>query len=123
MVDPSELTETLRTSVGDDLRMVGVYSEHDFDHLYLRDELADRYEPADLDTLRREIIVLALGREKVEDVTSAGPLRRIVYETEDAFAVQVPFDGHDGVFVSIDADARSKLFDVADAVETWTDGE
>ena len=123
MADASELTARLQDTVGDDLRMVGVYSESDFDHLYLRDELAERYEPADLDTLRREIIVLALGREKVEDVTSAGPLRRIVYETEDAFAVQVPAGGHDGVFVSVDSAVRSKLFDVADAVEAWTDRE
>ncbi|UPV73800.1 hypothetical protein M0R89_14795 [Halorussus limi] len=116
MDDPSELTRTLRTEVGDALRMVAVYEETEFDHLYLRDDLDSQYSRVDLEALRREIIVLGLGREKVDEVTASGSLRRIVYETEDVFAVQTPTDTHTGVFVSFDSSKRTRLFDVIDVI-------
>lgn len=119
MASPTDLTQSLQSEVGDALRIVAVYAETVFDHLYLRDDLEPRYSSAELETLRREIIVFALGKETVEEVTHAGPLQNIIYETDDAFSLQFPFDGYTGVFVSIDSSAKTQLFDVSDTIREW----
>lgn len=119
MTQPFELPQRCQQEIGDALRIAAVYTETGFDHLYIRDDLDHQYTPAEIETLRRELIVFALGKEKLADVTHAGGLRRIMCEMDNAFALQVPVDGHFGVFVSIDTSAKDSLFDIGETVQTW----
>ncbi|MFC4448910.1 DUF7522 family protein [Halorussus aquaticus] len=113
------LTEMCRREVGDALRIAAVYTETEFEHLYLREDLDRQYTPAEIVTLRRELIVFALGKQQLADVTHAGKVRQIICEMDDAIALQFPVAGHFGVFVSIEASERDSLFDLGDAVEAW----
>lgn len=117
--DMPDLAEVIHSEVGDALRIASVYTETEFDSLYLRDDVESQYTASELESLRREIIVLALGKEKLEEVTHVGRLQRIIYETDDAVTIQVPLDGHTGVFVSLESSKRMQLFEVIEAVQTW----
>lgn len=117
-----DLVEDLRGDLGEGVRMVLVYGETEYDHAYLRDDIDDEYTEADLEGLRREIIVFGLGKERIGDVTHVGELRHIIYDTEDAFSIQIPLGKHEGVFVSVDDEHEDDVFDVVEATREWIDG-
>ncbi|WP_137285560.1 hypothetical protein [Halorussus salinisoli] len=123
MTQSFELPQRCQREVGNALRIAAVYTATGFDNLYLREDLDQQYTPAEIETLRRELIVFALGKETLADVTHAGKFRRIICQTEDALALQVPIDGHFGVFVSIDFSAKDSLFDIGDIVQAWIEQE
>lgn len=124
MSEPFDLTEDLEAILGDDLRMAFVYGESELERLYLRDDIRDSYTDEELEGLRREVIVMALGKERIPDVTHVGELRHIIYDTEDALSVQVPLSKYEGVFVSFGGeDATAVLFDVVDRTREWIDDE
>lgn len=114
-----DLVDDLREVVGDGVRMVFVYAETEYERAYLRDDIRDEYSEADLEGLRREIIVFGLGKERIADVTHVGELRHIIYDTDDAFSIQVPLGKYEGVFVSVDDDCRDDLFDVVETTREW----
>ncbi len=101
--------------------MALVYGETEYENLYLRDDIRDEYTEADLEGLRREIIVFGLGKERIGDVTHVGELRHIIYDTEGALSIQFPLGEYEGVFVSIGNEAQSELFDVIEATRAWID--
>ena len=116
-----DLVDELRDDIGDGVRMVLVYGETEYDHAYLRDDIDDEYTETDLEGLRREIIVFGLGKERIGDVTHVGELRHVIYDTEDAFSIQVPLGKHEGVFVSVDDEQGDDLFDVIETTRQWID--
>lgn len=115
----SDLAEVIQSEVSDALRIATVYTETEFDSLYLRDDIESQYTASELESLRREIIILALGKEKLEEVTHVGKLQQIIYESDDAVTIQVPLQRHTGVFVSIESSERMQLFEVIEAMQTW----
>lgn len=116
-----ELVDDLREVLGDAPRMAFVYGETEFEHRYLHEDIRDDYSETDLERLRREIIVLGLGKDRLTDFTHVGELRRIIYDTEDALSIQFPTDDHEGVFVSIGSEEKEKLFDVIETTGNWID--
>jgi hypothetical protein len=115
------LVNHLRDIVGDDVRMVLVYGEREYEDTFLRDDISEEYTEADLEGLRREIIVFSLGKTRVGDVTHVGELRHIIYDTEDALSIQLLLGEHEGVFVSVDDEREAELFDVIEATRAWID--
>ncbi|WP_135534239.1 hypothetical protein [Halostella pelagica] len=116
-----ELVDDLRETLDDRLRMALVYEETQYKHIYLDEELRNEYSQSDIERLRREIIVLALGKNRLTDFTHVGELRRIIYDTDDAMSIQFPLGEHEGVFVSIDTENEAELFDVIETTQNWID--
>lgn len=112
--DHSDWAETLREVLGDDLRMTAQYTEDEYEHLYIRDDVQQEYAQDELEDIRREIIVLQLAKGRIEDVTHAGKCRFLSYRLDDAFVYLIPKGGYTGRFVSVNPEATSKESQILD---------
>jgi len=116
-----DLVDDLREVLGDEPRMAFVYGESEFKHRYLHEDIRDDYSETDLEGLRREVIVLGLGKDRLTDITHVGQLRRIIYDTDEALSIQFLLGDHEGVFVSIGTENEDHLFDVIERTQDWID--
>jgi hypothetical protein len=114
-----DLIDDLRELLGEAPRMAFVYGETEFKQRYLHEDIRADYSESDLERLRREVIVLGLGKDRLSDFTHVGELRRIIYDTDGALSIQFLTDEYAGVFVSIGNENEANLFDVIETTGDW----
>ena len=114
--DEPEWIDTIREELGDDLRVAVEYDQTGYVSRHLRDDLAEEYTAADLDKVRQEMIVLMLGKDRIEEFTNAGGFKALTYWLDSAIVYHFPeTDQFYGRVVSVEPEAESKRRVVFDA--------
>ena len=101
------LVDDLRDHVGDNLRAVAAYREHDCELLYERPDIASK--PRVIDKIHEELILEGMGTEYLEDVFRVGQLNCTVHSFEEAMCFHLVRDPLEGVFISIEPDTLVSL--------------
>jgi hypothetical protein len=107
-VDGDAIVERVREHVGTHLRAVVTYSDTDYELIYLRSDLDDEYGVERIDRIHRELVLEGIGREYLEDLFDAGPLRCSMHGFEEAMTFHFA-DPDSGLFVSVDSAAEVPL--------------
>lgn len=110
---PQTTSETLLSvpdrRAGDQLRSVVHYDEAGFDILFLRDDVAERYETAEIERVVEDLRLGSFGKAYQEKLYVHGRLRCNVRLFEQAVEMHFPHDNFSGTAVAFDFDALSKL--------------
>jgi len=101
------LVEDLRGEVGDNLRAVAIYEEHDCALLYERDDVASK--PRIIEEIHEELILEGMGTEYLEGVFDVGRLDCTMHSFEEAMCFHFVRGSMRGVFISIEPDALLPL--------------
>lgn len=99
----------LRRRAGDLLRSVVHYDESEFDIMYLRDDVAERYNEAEIGHVVEDLRWSSLGKDHQEKLYVHGRLRWTARVFDDAVEVHIPHDELSGTAVAFDHDALSEL--------------
>lgn len=109
--DPNWMT-ALKDELGDNLRLATRYNNTEYEHRYVRDDLKEEHSEEELEAFRREMIVLMLGKDKIEEVTLGGEFFGLTYWIDGANVYQFPDEegegNRSGYLVSIEPEAESK---------------
>ena len=107
---------TLKEELGDDLRVATEYDETGYVSRYVRDDLEKGYSSEALDEIRQEMIVLMLGKDRIEEFTDAGEFNALTYWLDRAIIYHFPeTEEYYGRVVSVEPDAESKRRAIFDA--------
>mgnify|MGYP006287990245 CR=1 FL=1 len=99
--------DSIRQHVGDDLRAVAVYHEHDYEVVYERADVGEK--PRAIDRIHQELVMEGLGTRHLEDVFDVGKLDCTIHSFEEAMCFHFVRGSLRGVFVSIEPDALLPL--------------
>ncbi|NHN46495.1 hypothetical protein G9464_02630 [Halostella sp. JP-L12] len=110
---------TLKTKLGDDLRVAVEYDETGYVSRYVRDDLDEEYSSDDLNEIRQEMIVLMLGKDRIEEFLTAGEFRALTYWLDDAIIYHFPeTEAFYGRVVSVEPEGESMRAAIFDACST-----
>lgn len=133
----SRLTRYLERTQGDRLRVVATYDGEDYEWLYRRDDVAEKFSDeefaASFETYRNVDPAVA----EQADIMRAGNHRATVNVYDDIVLIQFPLHDGQGAIVSLDADVGADMVEIvadglqllladqddADAVPAWVDEE
>ena len=101
------LVEDLLAEVGDNLRAVAVYEEHDCELVYEREDVAAK--PRVIDKIHEELILEGMGTEYLESVFDVGRLNCTMHSFQEALCFHFVRGPLRGVFVSIEPDTMVPL--------------
>jgi hypothetical protein len=109
------LVEVVRERAGDALRSVSVRDERTVTVRYLRDDIEDRYDRAELREVADELFLAGLSDGYHRSLYRMGGLRFEARGFETGKAVRVPLSERADLFFTVDADAALDLHAVAEA--------
>ncbi|WP_134670907.1 DUF7522 family protein [Halorussus marinus] len=98
------LTEFLRERVGDHLRSVVHYTADDWQVVYLRDDVADRYADGEIERAVDDVRLEGLGKPHQESLYDHGELNCTVKCFENAVEMHFAHDANTGTAVALDAE-------------------
>ncbi|NHN47964.1 hypothetical protein G9464_10190 [Halostella sp. JP-L12] len=105
--DPDWITDLVE-DVGDDLRVAAEYDKTGYVSRYVRPDLQEEYTTDDLDEIRQEMIVLMLGKDRLEEFLDAGGFNALTYWLDDAIVYHFPeTEAFYGRVVSVEPAAES----------------
>lgn len=110
----SDWIAPLEENFGDDLRMAAQFAPDEYRHLYLRDDIRERYTAEVLDEIRRELIVLLHAKARIETIAHAGECRYLLYRLDDAVVFLFPRRDYSGRFVSLSPESVATHAGIAD---------
>jgi hypothetical protein len=109
-IDPEEsilesddgLVEWLRDEYGDDLRVVGVYTETTFEMLYMAEKVREQYSRDEIYAMSDEFI-MSDSRENtyLERLFHLGRIKYVVHGFDDGQVFRIPLDQGTGLIVSV----------------------
>ena len=99
--------DSIRQHVGDDLRAVAVYHEHDYEVVYERADVGEK--PRAIDRIHQELVMEGLGTRHLEDVFDVGKLDCTIHSFEEAMCFHFLTGSLTGMFVSIEPDTLVKI--------------
>lgn len=102
----------LQEEVGNDLRMAAQYTEEEYEHLFLHDDVKPKYTQGELENLRHEKVALTLTKNRIERIANAGNCQYFTFRLDDAFIFVFPKTLHAGRFVSVEPDAAVENTDI-----------
>ena len=106
----------LRETLGEDLRVATEYDETGYVSRYLREDLDGEYPPEELDETRQEMIVLMLGKDRIEEFTNVGDFNALTYWMDEAIIYHFPeTEEYYGRVVSVEPAAESMREEIFDA--------
>ncbi|WP_248897868.1 hypothetical protein [Haloplanus halobius] len=106
--DREEFVTALREDVDAGLRVVAEYDADGYDAFYVRDDIRPRL-PDVAEELHEDLVLQGIGRDRLEDLFSAGPLHCSVHRFEELTAFHFTAGEFTGLFVSVDSDAPIPL--------------
>jgi len=112
-----ELAESLRDRVGDDLRAVRVVASKedgaDYEHLFIREDLEEAYTEEEMDRITDEVVYHTIGEGYRSGLFRIGEPRYTVYAFDEALVFLFYENGEYGTAVSVDADFKDSVRDLA----------
>lgn len=106
----------LRETLGEDLRIAVEYDQTGYVSRYLREDLDEEYSPEELDDIRQEMIVLMLGKDRIEEFTNVGDFNALTYWLDEAIIYHFPeTEAFYGRVVSVEPAAESMREGIFDA--------
>ncbi|NHN49042.1 hypothetical protein G9464_15780 [Halostella sp. JP-L12] len=113
--EPDWIT-TLREKLGEELRVAVEYDESGYVSRYLRDDLEEEYTLAELDEIRQELIVLMLGKDRIEEFANVGEFVALTYWMDRAIIYHFPeTESFYGRVVSVEPSAESVREEIFEA--------
>lgn len=109
MASDSELVTDAREHVGESLRVVATYDEHDVEFRYLRDDVAEAYTADDIDAIREHVLLEGLQEPHLESLFNDRDLRCQMLAFEDALGFHFNSDTTSGHFVAVDSTGLDDL--------------
>lgn len=111
--DPDWIT-SLREQLGEELRVAVEYDESGYVSRYVREDLDEEYSAEELDEIRQELIVLMLGKDRIEEFANVGEFTALTYWMDRAIIYHFPeTESFYGRVVSVEPSAepmREEIF-------------
>ena len=117
----SEIVGTLRTHVGDKLRVVAEYGPDEYHILYQRDDVEDGYTDEELEQAFQDLILEGMARGHLEGVFRLGAFKCGVITFEEGIVFHFATGEYSGVAVSVDDDAEFEFNSFVADCTSWID--
>ena len=113
-IRPSPFLEYLQNRAGNTLRAVMLFTENNYKHLYLREDLEEIYSKEHYPTIAERLRSETDCTSGTESELQIGELDSITLVFEEAIVLIFPATKTRGAAVSLDRDAGSQLFEFVD---------
>ena len=113
------LVEALHQHVDDGLRVVGEYTDHDYEVLYLHEDVAASVSEAQIEQVYDELLLQGLDTAYLEQLFEVGDHRCAMHYFEEAMVFHFLRGDHAGLFVSIDAETEIRLPSFLETCHRW----
>ena len=104
-----ELASYLDQRAGDSLRAVGHYSADDYEIVYLRDDVRDRYSDADIKEIVKNLRWESFAKSTHEGQYHLGSLNCSIQAFVEGVVMQFPYDDKHGTLITLDPGAARQL--------------